>query len=69
MFLKRTFTQLGATSSLLPGASGKNPLVLATFKGKEPDGARPKKKRVLFYGSSYLCLCLSKVSNLSSCSR
>lgn len=51
MFLKKTFTQLGASSSLLSGATGKNPLVVATFKGKEPAEGKPK-KRVLFYGRS-----------------
>ena len=50
IFLKRTLIQLGAEASLLSGAAGKNPLVLATFKGKETPGAT--KKRVLFYGQS-----------------
>lgn len=50
IFLKRTLNQLGAESALLSGAVGKNPLVLATFKGRDVPGK--KKKRVLFYGVS-----------------
>lgn len=50
IFLKQTLNQLGAESSLLSGATGKNPLVLATFKGRETPGK--KRKRVLFYGVS-----------------
>ncbi|KAK0547065.1 hypothetical protein OC846_003652 [Tilletia horrida] len=59
-WLKGCLTQLGAETMLLPGASRRNPLVLATFRGREPlassqssageGGIKRKKKRCLFYG-------------------
>jgi di- and tripeptidase len=45
--LKRLLTQMGAESRLLASIEGKNPLVMATFKGR--DIGKPR-KRVLFYG-------------------
>ncbi|EIW67391.1 hypothetical protein TREMEDRAFT_33704, partial [Tremella mesenterica DSM 1558] len=45
--LKKIFTQLGARSSVISGERGLNPLVLATFSGRETDKPR---KRILFYG-------------------
>ncbi|ORX38699.1 hypothetical protein BD324DRAFT_621968 [Kockovaella imperatae] len=45
--LKRLLQQLGAQSEVISGENGRNPLVLATFVGRET--GRPR-KRVLFYG-------------------
>ncbi|WWD18890.1 hypothetical protein CI109_103345 [Kwoniella shandongensis] len=45
--LKKILSQLGANSEVLSGEQGKNPLVLATFEGK--DTGKPR-KRLLFYG-------------------
>jgi di- and tripeptidase len=46
--LRRILTQMGAQASLLPTIEGKNPLVMAKFKGQ---AASPlSRKRVLFYG-------------------
>ncbi|WOO82458.1 putative di- and tripeptidase DUG2 [Vanrija pseudolonga] len=45
--LKKILGQLGAQSDILPGDPGRNPLVLATFAGRETGKPR---KRVLFYG-------------------
>ncbi|KAK6910687.1 hypothetical protein I203_104719 [Kwoniella mangroviensis CBS 8507] len=45
--LKKILSQLGATSEVLSGEQGKNPLVLATFTGR--DIGKPR-KRLLFYG-------------------
>ena len=49
-FLKRTLRTLGAEASLLPGAEGRNPLVLAIFRANKPDVQQHKRKRVLYYG-------------------
>ncbi|KAM0790317.1 hypothetical protein ACM66B_003203 [Microbotryomycetes sp. NB124-2] len=63
-YLKRVLRELGAETKLLPGAAGRNPLVLATFRANahssHPNGPTkpsplapspaPPKKRVLFYG-------------------
>jgi len=45
--LRKILSQLGAASEILPGDPGRNPLVLATFSGRETGTPR---KRVLFYG-------------------
>ncbi|WWC71750.1 uncharacterized protein I206_105709 [Kwoniella pini CBS 10737] len=45
--LKKILSQLGANSEVLSGEQGKNPLVLATFTGR--DTGKPR-KRLLFYG-------------------
>ncbi|AFR95888.2 di- and tripeptidase [Cryptococcus neoformans C23] len=45
--LKKILSQLGASSEVLCGEQGKNPLVLATFTGR--DIGKPR-KRLLFYG-------------------
>ncbi|WRT68195.1 uncharacterized protein IL334_005170 [Kwoniella shivajii] len=45
--LKKILSQLGASSEVLSGEQGKNPLVLATFTGR--DIGKPR-KRLLFYG-------------------
>ncbi|KIS00153.1 di- and tripeptidase [Cryptococcus deuterogattii 2001/935-1] len=45
--LKKILSQLGASSEVLSGEQGKNPLVLATFTGQ--DTGKPR-KRLLFYG-------------------
>lgn len=45
--LHKILGQLGARSEMLSGDPGKNPLVLATFQGR--DSATPR-KRVLYYG-------------------
>ncbi|KAK8854957.1 hypothetical protein IAR55_003697 [Kwoniella newhampshirensis] len=45
--LKKILSQLGAISEVLSGEQGKNPLVLATFEGR--DTGKPR-KRLLFYG-------------------
>lgn len=45
--LKNILSQLGARAEILPGDQGRNPLVLATFTGR--DTGKPR-KRVLFYG-------------------
>ncbi|RSH81360.1 hypothetical protein EHS25_006891 [Saitozyma podzolica] len=45
--LKKVLSQLGAQAEVLSGEQGRNPLVLATFSGRETDEPR---KRVLFYG-------------------
>ncbi|KAK0539644.1 hypothetical protein OC835_001043 [Tilletia horrida] len=60
-WLKSCLTQLGAETMLLPVASRRNPLVLATFRGKARNDsaageaasattAEQRKKRCLFYG-------------------
>ncbi|CAD6909532.1 unnamed protein product [Tilletia controversa] len=54
-WLKGCLTQMGAETMLVPGAKGRNPLVLATFRANATEsqdkvkGAR-RKKRCLFYG-------------------
>jgi len=45
--LRKILNQLGAQSEVLPGEQGRNPLVLATFSGRDTGKAR---KRILFYG-------------------
>lgn len=45
--LHKILGQLGARSEMLSGDPGKNPLVLATFQGRDTGKSR---KRVLFYG-------------------
>ncbi|OCF30670.1 di- and tripeptidase [Kwoniella heveanensis BCC8398] len=45
--LKKILSQLGANTHVLSGEQGKNPLVLATFEGR--DTGKPR-KRLLFYG-------------------
>lgn len=45
--LKKLLGQLGASAEMLSGDPGRNPLVLATFTGR--DTGKPR-KRVLFYG-------------------
>ncbi|WVR07349.1 hypothetical protein IAU60_004390 [Kwoniella sp. DSM 27419] len=45
--LKKILSQLGAHAEVLPGEHGKNPLVLATFTGRDTEKPR---KRLLFYG-------------------
>ncbi|KAJ9119569.1 hypothetical protein QFC22_003278 [Naganishia vaughanmartiniae] len=46
--LRKILTQMGAQASLLPTIEGKNPIVMAKFKGQ---AASPlSRKRVLFYG-------------------
>ncbi|ADV22824.1 di- and tripeptidase [Cryptococcus gattii E566] len=45
--LKKILSQLGASSEVLSGEQGRNPLVLATFTGQ--DTGKPR-KRLLFYG-------------------
>jgi di- and tripeptidase len=47
--LKKILGQLGAVSEIIPGDQGRNPLVLATFSGRETGTPKPR-KRVLFYG-------------------
>ncbi|EPQ54686.1 glutathione degradosome [Gloeophyllum trabeum ATCC 11539] len=47
IWLKKCFNQLGADASLLPVAEGKNPLVLATYRGAQLEKPKP---RILFYG-------------------
>ncbi|CAO1633726.1 unnamed protein product [Sympodiomycopsis kandeliae] len=51
-YLKSTLIALGAgETSVIPGAVGRNPLILSVFRARGPDGTlkRPR-KRVLFYG-------------------
>jgi di- and tripeptidase len=56
--LKKILSQLGAVSEVVPGDPGRNPLVLATFSGRDSassaSGASTptskKRNRVLFYG-------------------
>ncbi|KAI5474387.1 beta-ala-his dipeptidase [Pseudohyphozyma bogoriensis] len=50
LYLKRLLRDLGAESSLLPGAPGKNPIVLATFRANAPTADGSPRKRVLCYG-------------------
>lgn len=45
--LRKILSQLGAQSEMISGDPGRNPLVLATFQGR--DIGKPR-KRVLFYG-------------------
>lgn len=45
--LRKILSQLGAQSEVISGDPGRNPLVLATFQGRETGKVR---KRVLFYG-------------------
>ncbi|WVF72590.1 hypothetical protein IAT40_007408 [Kwoniella sp. CBS 6097] len=45
--LKKILSQLGANTHVLSGEQGKNPLVLATFEGRNTGKQR---KRLLFYG-------------------
>lgn len=51
-YLKQVLKQMGAETHLLPGAPGRNPIVLATFKANSPATAAAGKprKRVLCYG-------------------
>ncbi|KAI8086176.1 uncharacterized protein BX664DRAFT_335096 [Halteromyces radiatus] len=51
-FLKNVLQQLGAVSRMIPGASGRNPLVYGRFAGKRPSGESKDKKipTVLIYG-------------------
>lgn len=51
-YLKATLISLGAgETSVIPGAVGRNPLILSVFRARGPDGTikRPR-RRVLFYG-------------------
>ncbi|KNE67358.1 hypothetical protein AMAG_11826 [Allomyces macrogynus ATCC 38327] len=48
-YLRSVLTQLGADAKLLPGAPGRNPLVLGRFTGKPPAGHK-RGLHVLFYG-------------------
>lgn len=48
IWLKNCLSQLGAESSLVPTIEGRNPLVLATFRGSQVSG-HPR-SRILFYG-------------------
>ncbi|KAJ3369216.1 hypothetical protein GGF31_005498 [Allomyces arbusculus] len=48
-YLRSVLTQLGANAKLLPGAPGRNPLVLGQFTGKPPAGHN-RGLHVLFYG-------------------
>lgn len=51
-YLKSTLISLGAgETSVIPGAAGRNPLILSIFRARGPDGTikRPR-RRVLFYG-------------------
>lgn len=53
LYLKTTLVKLGADARLLPGDPGRNPLVLATFKGKstpQSPTTKTRRKRVLYYG-------------------
>ncbi|PLW10979.1 hypothetical protein PCANC_08499 [Puccinia coronata f. sp. avenae] len=53
LYLKTTLVKLGADARLLPGDPGRNPLVLATFKGKsssESPTSKTRRRRVLYYG-------------------
>ncbi|WAQ89029.1 hypothetical protein PtA15_10A452 [Puccinia triticina] len=53
LYLKTTLVKLGADARLLPGDPGRNPLVLATFKGKsstESPTTQTRRRRVLYYG-------------------
>ncbi|KAI8977252.1 WD40-repeat-containing domain protein [Mycotypha africana] len=51
-FLKNVFQQLGAVSRMIPGASGRNPLVYGKFTGKRNNPSNDAKKvpTVLIYG-------------------
>lgn len=50
-WLKSHFSTLGAADSqILPGASGRNPLVLSVFEARGPQGRVTPRKRILFYG-------------------
>lgn len=51
-YLKSTLISLGAgDTSVIPGAAGRNPLILSVFRARGQDGSlkRPR-RRVLFYG-------------------
>ncbi|KAG0655005.1 hypothetical protein C6P46_001294 [Rhodotorula mucilaginosa] len=52
LYLKRVLREMGAETNLLPGAPGKNPVVLATFRANAPPkpATTPRRKRVLYYG-------------------
>ncbi|BGP27612.1 hypothetical protein JCM10295v2_006586 [Rhodotorula toruloides] len=54
LYLKRALRGLGAETVILPGAPGKNPIVLSTFRANAPPRPNrfeaPGRKRVLFYG-------------------
>lgn len=53
LYLKTTLVKLGADARLLPGDPGRNPLVLATFKGRsstESPTSSTRRRRVLYYG-------------------
>ncbi|KAH9459230.1 hypothetical protein Pst134EA_019380 [Puccinia striiformis f. sp. tritici] len=53
LYLKTTLVKLGADARLLPGDPGRNPLVLATFKGKSSTDSpttATRRRRVLYYG-------------------
>ncbi|GAA6060784.1 hypothetical protein JCM10212_005433 [Sporobolomyces blumeae] len=54
LYFKRVLRSLGAETALLPGAPGKNPIILATFRANAPLRPNrfeaPRRKRVLTYG-------------------
>ncbi|GAA6010624.1 hypothetical protein JCM11491_002998 [Sporobolomyces phaffii] len=54
LYFKRVLRSLGAETALLPGAPGKNPIILATFRANAPLKPNrfeaPRRKRVLCYG-------------------
>ncbi|GAA5958312.1 hypothetical protein JCM3765_004788 [Sporobolomyces pararoseus] len=54
LYFKRVLRTLGAETALLPGAPGKNPIILATFRANAPLKPNrfeaPRRKRVLCYG-------------------
>ncbi|CAO1633699.1 unnamed protein product [Parajaminaea phylloscopi] len=50
-WLKSHLASLGASDSqILPGAYGRNPLVLSVFEARGPQGRVRPRKRILFYG-------------------
>lgn len=48
-FLKACLTELGAETIVLPGATARNPLVLATFRGRTTLAAGKRRRRCLVY--------------------
>ncbi|KAI9476215.1 MAG: hypothetical protein EXX96DRAFT_601897 [Benjaminiella poitrasii] len=49
-FLKNVLQQLGAVSRMIPGVSGRNPLVYGKFTGKRSSSSEKKIPTVLIYG-------------------
>ena len=49
-FLKSLFKELGSDTEIVPGAEGKNPLVVAKFKSTKQSPTDHEPKTVLFYG-------------------